>query len=73
MLSSSLCAVQASKIPYQHVQVSSTSEQIEVMDATRKMITDAGFSDNQCFPYSREYLTWETNRVSQSSPGRPSA
>ncbi|KAK7100605.1 patched domain-containing protein 3-like [Littorina saxatilis] len=57
--------ITASKIVYQHVYVKQTSEQIEILDATRQMVRDAGFSDSQCFPYAREYLSWETNRVIQ--------
>ncbi|XP_076462610.1 patched domain-containing protein 3-like isoform X2 [Babylonia areolata] len=58
--------ITASKIPYQHTVMKSTSDQVEALDATRDMVQGAGFSLSQCFPYSREYLTWETNKVIQT-------
>lgn len=54
-------AGQASKIPYQHTVMVDTAKQVEALDATRVLVSDAQLS--QCFPYSSEYLTWETNRV----------
>nr|KAG5711759.1 hypothetical protein BaRGS_023523 [Batillaria attramentaria] len=65
LFDSTYADITASKIPYQHTVMSTTSEQIEALDATRQMIRDAGFSESECFPYSPEYLTWETNRVIQ--------
>lgn len=55
----------ASKIGYEHVPVSRTADQVATLEATRQMVADAGFSPSECFAFSREYLTWETNKVIQ--------
>ncbi|KAL8581653.1 hypothetical protein ACOMHN_049209 [Nucella lapillus] len=58
--------IKASKIPYQHTVMATTKDQVEALDGTRQMLTDAGLTALNCFPYSRQYLTWETNKVIQT-------
>ncbi|GFO48111.1 patched domain-containing protein [Plakobranchus ocellatus] len=55
--------ITASRFPYRHIQLDDASSEISAMDDTRALVKAAGFSTSECFPYSRAYLGWETNKV----------
>ncbi|XP_005098950.1 protein patched homolog 1 isoform X2 [Aplysia californica] len=52
-----------SRFPFRHIDMDDASTEIDAMDSTRELVMAAGFSNAECFPYSRRYLTWETNKV----------
>lgn len=47
-----------------HGQLEGSSEEIAAMDSLREIAEASGYSSDECFAYSREYLNYETNRVS---------
>ncbi|XP_050397303.2 patched domain-containing protein 3 isoform X1 [Patella vulgata] len=55
----------ASQITFKFKNLPDSKTEIAAMDAFRKIVTDAGFSE-QCFVYSRSFLNWETNKVIQT-------
>ncbi|ESO85119.1 hypothetical protein LOTGIDRAFT_130973, partial [Lottia gigantea] len=40
-----------------------SATEIAAMDSLRKVISDAGFPNTDCFAYARSFLNWETNKV----------
>lgn len=55
--------ITASRFPFRHIELDDSSSEISAMDNTRALVETAGFSNTECFPYSRAYLGWETNKV----------
>ena len=55
---------QASKITMKHNNLDGSSEEIAAMESLRAIATATGYSADECFAYSREYLNFETNQVS---------
>ena len=59
--------IQASKIPYRHVQLVGSAQQIEAMDSIQEEIRPGLIKDENDpllpFAFSRQYINWETNKV----------
>ncbi|KAK3091271.1 hypothetical protein FSP39_018506 [Pinctada imbricata] len=62
---SSVYSIDASYVRFQHKLFANAKAEIEAMDAMQSLVATQ-FTDSECFPYSRQYLTWETNKVIQS-------
>ncbi|XP_056018910.1 NPC intracellular cholesterol transporter 1-like isoform X2 [Ostrea edulis] len=52
-------------VSYQHTVFDTASDEIVAMDAMVELVKGI-FSETECFPYSRLYLQWETNKVIKS-------
>ncbi|GFO48112.1 patched domain-containing protein 3 [Plakobranchus ocellatus] len=55
--------IKASRFPFRHIQLDDTTSQISAMDNMRVLVQAAGFSNSECFPYSRAYISYETSKV----------
>nr|XP_022315752.1 patched domain-containing protein 3-like isoform X2 [Crassostrea virginica] len=63
--SSGTLDIDASYISFQHNVFQTASDEIVAMDAIVDLVKGI-FSESECFPYSRLYLQWQTNKVIKS-------
>lgn len=57
--------IYASRLTMKHKSLVGASDEIEAMDGLRAVASAAGYGEDECFAYSREYLNFETNKVIQ--------
>ena len=54
---------QASRYQFSHRRLKDSEDEIDAMDRMREITDSTSFDSSICFPYSRFYLNFETNKV----------
>ena len=59
---------QASRISLSHTNIEDSSSEIQAMDSLRAVTAASIFPESECFPYTLDYLDFETNKVRSWAP-----